>query len=60
MEINHLLGSYDIIIKLKIENISKLDDLVTNKIRQINGIRKTMTLTVTPSLKGISDKDKKK
>ena len=40
IEINHLLGSYDIIVKLKIENISKLDDLVTNKIRQINGKKK--------------------
>jgi DNA-binding Lrp family transcriptional regulator len=52
-EINHLLGGYDIIIKLKIEDITKLDDLVTGKIRKINGIKKTMTLTGAHSLKGI-------
>jgi hypothetical protein len=33
--------------------MSKLDDLVTNQIRKINGIKKTMTLTGTNSLKGI-------
>jgi DNA-binding Lrp family transcriptional regulator len=53
-EINHLLGGYDIIIKLKIEDISKLDDFVTGKIRQINGIKKTTTLTGAHSLKGIN------
>jgi hypothetical protein len=54
IEINHLLGSYDIIIKLKIENISKLDNLVINSIRQINGIKKTITLTGAHSLKDIN------
>jgi DNA-binding Lrp family transcriptional regulator len=53
LEINHLLGSYDIIIKMKLNDISKLDNLVTYKIRQIDGIKKTMTLTGAQSLKAI-------
>ena len=53
MEINHLLGSYDIIIKMKLKDISKLNYLVSYNIRKIDGIKHTMTLTGAKSLKAI-------
>jgi len=46
------LGQYDIIIKIKIENPKKLGNFVLNKIRMIEGIKDTRTLTGAFSLRG--------
>jgi len=52
VELHPLLGWYDIIIKIKIENSKKLGNFVVNKIRKINGITDTRTLTGSFSLTG--------
>jgi len=40
-------GVYDIIAKIKAENMDKLKDLVTRKIRNLSGVRSTLTLILT-------------
>lgn len=40
-------GVYDIIAKIKAENMDKLKDLVTHKIRNLSGVRSTLTLILT-------------
>ena len=52
IELHPLLGWYDIIIKIKIENPKKLGDFVLNKLRKIKGITDTRTLTGSFSLTG--------
>lgn len=37
-------GEYDIIIKIKVENLDELDDFVFNKLRTVNGVEATTTL----------------
>ena len=52
IEIHPLLGWYDIIIKIKISDSKKLFDFVVNKVRRIEGIADTRTLTGSFSLSG--------
>ena len=40
-------GVYDIIIKVKAENMDNLKDLVTRKIRNLTNVRSTLTLILT-------------
>ena len=37
-------GVYDIIVKVKVESIERIKELVTNKIRSLNQVRSTLTL----------------
>lgn len=39
-------GGTDIIIKIRVKDIDELDDFVTKKLRNINGIEKTQTMVV--------------
>ena len=41
-----VMGSYDIIVKLRLEEAKELKPLVTNKIRALTGIRETITIIV--------------
>ena len=41
-----VMGSYDIIAKLRLEEAKELKPLVTNKIRALVGIRETITIIV--------------
>ncbi len=44
-EIHSLFGEYDMIVKLKAENFNSLGQLVVDKIRSIDGVDDTKTLT---------------
>ena len=39
------IGAYDLIVKLNGENSSKLKDIIKNKIKRIQNIHHTLTLT---------------
>lgn len=45
-EADILYGEYDIIAKVKIDEVSKLSDFVLEKIRSIQGVKRTSTLIV--------------
>ncbi len=45
-EISGLFGSYDIIVKLETTSEEKLKDIVVSKIRNLQQVRTTVTLTV--------------
>jgi DNA-binding Lrp family transcriptional regulator len=47
-----LLGKHDIIAKLKVDDYEKLGSFIINKIRRIEGISETKTLTGAFSLSG--------
>ncbi len=40
-------GDYDIVIEAKTDDATKMDDLITTKIRKLEKIRTTITLRVT-------------
>lgn len=40
-------GVYDIIAKIKADNMDKLKDIVTWKVRKLNNVRSTLTMLVT-------------
>ena len=42
-----IYGVYDIIVKVEAENMEKLKEIVTFKIRRLNDVRNTLTMTVT-------------
>lgn len=46
IDINELYGEWDIIVKVEIENVEQLDELITEKIRNNPGIKATMTMIV--------------
>lgn len=50
IELYHLLGEYDIIAKIRVENFEKLGKIVLKEIRTIEGIKSTKTLTGAFSL----------
>ena len=54
IEIHQLLGMYNIIAKIGVKDSEKLSKFVLNKIRTIEGIADTRTLTGTFSLTGIN------
>jgi len=45
IEIHALFGEYDIIAKIEAENFEKLGQIIVNKIRSIEGVINTKTLT---------------
>ena len=47
IELHPLFGEYDLIAKIQAENFENIGDIVLNKIRTINGIIDTKTLTGT-------------
>ena len=51
VEVHPLFGEFDIIAKIEAENFEKLGTLVVEKIRSIDGVIDTKTLTGTESLK---------
>jgi len=51
-EVHPLFGEYDILIKIKSDNIDKIGDLIIKKIRSIKGIVDSKTLIGTKSLSG--------
>jgi DNA-binding Lrp family transcriptional regulator len=51
VEVHPLFGEFDIIVKIEAENFEKLGTLVVEKIRSIDGVIDTKTLTGTQSLK---------
>ena len=51
VEVHPLFGEFDIIAKIEAENFEKLGTLVIEKIRSIDGVIDTKTLTGTESLK---------
>jgi len=40
-------GEYDIVFEAETENLEKMDNLITSKIRKLEKIRSTITLRVT-------------
>jgi len=51
VELHPLFGEFDLIAKIEAENFEKLGELVVNKIRSIEGVIDTKTLTGAHSLK---------
>ena len=47
IELHPLFGEYDLIAKIEAENFESIGDIVLNKIRTIEGIIDTKTLTGT-------------
>ena len=47
VELHPLFGEYDFIAKIEAENFEKLGSIVVNKIRSIEGVVDTKTLTGT-------------
>ena len=47
IELQPLFGEYDLIAKIQAENFENIGNIVLNKIRTINGIIDTKTLTGT-------------
>jgi len=46
-EAQGVFGAYDIFIKLESDNVEKLRDTITWKIRKLNRVRSTLTLMTT-------------
>jgi len=46
-EVQGVFGAYDIFAKLESDNIEKLRDTITWKIRKLNRVRSTLTLMTT-------------
>ena len=49
-EAHFVYGVYDVIVKVEAESVEKLKDLVTFKIRRLNDVRSTLTMTVTEGI----------
>ena len=49
-EAHFIYGVYDIIVKVEAENMEKLKEIVTFKIRRLNDVRNTLTMTVTEGI----------
>jgi len=39
-------GVYDYVVRLEADTMEKLKDVITNKIRRMNGVRSTLTMMV--------------
>ena len=44
IEANEVYGIYDIVIKIKVDNMEKLKETVSSKIRTLNGVKSTLTM----------------
>ena len=49
-ETHFVYGVYDVIVKVEAESMEKLKDLITFKIRRLNDVRSTLTMTVTEGI----------
>jgi len=52
VEVHPLFGEYDILIKIRTENINMIGDVVLKKIRSLKGVSDSKTLISTRSLSG--------
>ncbi|KAA0006005.1 MAG: Lrp/AsnC family transcriptional regulator [Thermoplasmata archaeon] len=52
VEVHPLFGEYDILVKIKCENIDMIGEVVIKKIRSTKGVVDTKTLIGTKSLSG--------
>ena len=51
VEVHPLFGEFDIIAKIEADDFERLGNIIVNKIRSINGVIDTKTLTGVQSLK---------
>ena len=51
MEANLVVGEYDAIVKVKVENISELDTFLTDKLRSLPDVFLTTTMIITQQFK---------
>ncbi|MGB6681330.1 MAG: Lrp/AsnC ligand binding domain-containing protein [Candidatus Bathyarchaeia archaeon] len=49
-EVYLVYGVYDIIVKVEAENMEKLKEILTFKIRRLSDVRSTLTMTVDESI----------
>ena len=49
-EVHFVYGVYDIIVKVEAENMKELKEIVTFKIRRLNDVRSTLTMTVAEGI----------
>ncbi len=49
-EVHFVYGVYDIIAKVEAESMEKLKEIVTFKIRRLNDVRSTLTMTVAEGI----------
>ena len=52
VEVHPLFGEYDILLKIKTDDIDSIGQVVINEIRSIKGVTDTKTLIGTQSLSG--------
>ena len=45
-EANMVTGNFDIIVKVRVEDIEELNNTVTEKLRNIDGVEKTQTMVI--------------
>lgn len=50
-EVHIITGEWDILLKIKVENVDELGKTILNKIREIKGIEKSYTLIVLKTIK---------
>lgn len=43
-EVNHVIGGYDIIVKLQSDSMARLKETITWKVRRIGSVRSTLTM----------------
>jgi Lrp/AsnC family leucine-responsive transcriptional regulator len=51
LECHHVTGQYSYIVKVRVKNPSVLEDLISNKIRSVEGVTSTLTNVVLSSVK---------
>ncbi|MCX7709934.1 MAG: Lrp/AsnC family transcriptional regulator [Clostridia bacterium] len=51
LEVHHLAGEYDYLVKVLVEDTKALEDFISNKLKRIKGILKTNTIIALSSLK---------
>jgi Lrp/AsnC family transcriptional regulator for asnA, asnC and gidA len=45
--VNELFGTWDIIVKIQTEDVQRMDEFVSDIVRNIKGVNSTMTLIVS-------------
>ena len=51
IEANLVVGEYDAVVKVKVENISELDTFLTDKLRSLPDVFLTTTMIITKEFK---------
>lgn len=57
LEVNELYGEYDLIIKVRVEDFSQLDDIVTYKVRSNPAVLLTYTMIIAREHKRLEEPD---